>query len=239
MLKAVLFDLDDTLFDHRLCSRNALEQVRIQFPFFNNINLDEMEKIHLRLLDEIHLSYVLANKMTLEEARAARFNLLLKYTGNEQNEFLAKEIAIFYNQCYENGEWTPIPGALELLNELKLKYKIGVISNNFTQGQIKKIEKCGLTSLIDEIVTSEDTGFTKPDKKIFWILLNKMNVSSGEAVMIGDAWKVDILGAVNAGIKPVWFNRHNLTCPKESICRILTSFIPPLEAVKVIESVMF
>lgn len=237
MLKAIIFDLDDTLFDHRSCSRNALNRVRERYPFFRNTTLDEMEKTHLQLLNEIHLSYVLSNKMTLDEARTARFNLMLKYTGNETNDELAKEIAIFYNEWYEKDEWNSVPGAYELLQTLKEKYKIGIISNNFTKHQIIKLERCGLTELIDEVVTSEEAGYTKPDKRIFYLMLSRLNLSAHEAIMIGDSWEVDITGALNAGIKSIWFNRFNLPSPNPAMSREINSFIPPENVIKIIEEI--
>jgi putative hydrolase of the HAD superfamily len=93
-----------------------------------------------------------------------------------------------------------------------------------------------LEELIDELVVSDEYRINKPDKRLFYILLDKLNVKPEEAVLVGDAWEADIIGAKNAGIKAVWYNRFNLTCPDPSLCKIITSFVPVKEAVKVILS---
>ncbi len=82
-IKAVLFDLDDTLYDHRFSSRNGLETLKSNFECFREIPLDELEKEHLKLLNEIHLSKVLAGLFTIEEAREERYKRLFSTYGVE------------------------------------------------------------------------------------------------------------------------------------------------------------
>ena len=102
--------------------------------------------------------------------------------------------------------------------------------------QKRKILNCGFTGLIDEIVVSDDYKINKPDKRLFQILLDKLDVRAEEAVLIGDAWETDIIGAVNAGIKAIWFNRFRVACPDSSICKEIKSFVPVEDVIRLIES---
>ncbi len=81
-LKAVLFDLDDSLYDHQYGSRAALAALYGQYPAFQQISLDELERQHSQLLEEYHLR-MLRGEMTLDEVRFARFReLSARYNGS-------------------------------------------------------------------------------------------------------------------------------------------------------------
>ncbi|KXK49195.1 MAG: hypothetical protein UZ05_CHB002001926, partial [Chlorobi bacterium OLB5] len=75
-IKAVLFDFDDTLFDHRHASREGLRAVWKRYTCFHEMSLEDLEAEHLELLEQIHFSDVLFGRMSMEEARAERFKFL-------------------------------------------------------------------------------------------------------------------------------------------------------------------
>jgi HAD superfamily hydrolase (TIGR01509 family) len=100
------------------------------------------------------------------------------------------------------------------LKSLKSQAHIGIVTNNFLEEQRAKLDVCGLTPFVDIMVTSEECGYTKPAPEIFHITLDHLRCSAHEAVMIGDSWDVDIIGARNAGIRPIWFNRFGLKQPQ-------------------------
>jgi HAD superfamily hydrolase (TIGR01549 family) len=126
-----------------------------------------------------------------------------------------------------------VDGVVPLLTALKEKVKIGIISNNVVEEQLRKLQICGLTELLDVIVISEEAGAIKPDRKIFEIALERANAQSHEAVMVGDAWEGDILGAKAVGIRPVWYNHYKLPAINASI-PALDSFLPTEHALNVI-----
>ena len=69
------------------------------------------------------------------------------------------------------------------------------------QIQIKKIQHLKINHLINYLVTSEEAGVEKPDKKIFQIALKKLNKDASAVIMIGDSMEKDIQGAQNCGIR--------------------------------------
>lgn len=227
-VKTVLFDLDDTLFDHRGASLEALEVVRQEHPSLRERPLDELASRFFRLIDEGHLQ-VLMGRLTLEEARTQRFRQLLQLYGEAPAQEQAARMAQRYRTVYQRVR-RPVVGAAALLEQLKGRVKIGVVSNNLHEEQRDKLRHCKLDSLIDFLVTSERAGAMKPSAAIFRIALEWSGCQPQEAVMVGDSWEADVLGAHGAGIRPVWFNRWRLPCPNPAIARELCSFSPLEEA---------
>ena len=104
----------------------------------------------------------------------------------------------------------PLPDALEVLTLLKPRYRLGVISNTVGSGDRElsaALEKAGLRSLIDALVTSRDFGIAKPDPAIFAEGARRLEVPLVRTAMVGDRLDTDVAGALNAGIPAIWL-RH-------------------------------
>jgi putative hydrolase of the HAD superfamily len=220
---AVLFDLDDTLFDHWACTRAALASLRERYPALSRAPADVLEREHARLLEELHLQ-VLAGRMTVDEARIERFGRLLASAGESAGQEAAGAAAAAYRAAYL-GHWRPVDGALDLLAALHGRVATGVVTNNVASEQRQKIAACGFGPLLDAVVISEEAGVTKPDPRIFAIALERLGRSAAETVMLGDAWNTDIEGARAAGIRPIWFNRFGAPSRDDSVPEI-HSLIP-------------
>ena len=211
-LKSVFFDFDDTLFDHRYCSRSALDWLRHNYNCFNGTTLDELELEHLKILEEIHFRKVLTGEFSLDDARAERFRRIFHNHKMENPEKFMGEAARNYRKVYESS-YKLVDGAKDLLDSIKGKTKIVVITNNLIKEQQGKIKKCNVENYIDELVTSEEIGFTKPEPEIFHAALKRVNCAPDEVIMVGDSWERDVLGAANVGIKNIWINIFNEPCP--------------------------
>ena len=230
-LRVVLCDLDDTLFDHYRATEIALERLRDVEPGLAGEPFDAQVARHRSLLDTYHRE-LLAGRMTLEEVRIARFQGLL---GNGCDAGRALQIAKRYRQLYEQC-WYTVPGAVDLAAAIKQSgVAFVVVTNNLIEEQRQKLEQCGLTALVDHLVTSEDTGFAKPHRGIFDAALERVNASPDEAVMLGDSWEVDVLGAQAAGIRAVWFNRFKQPSPDATVAQLQT-FQPVAEALRILRT---
>ena len=229
---AVLFDLDDTLFDHWACTRAALVSLREQFPAFARVPAETLGDQHGRLLEELHLE-VLAGRLTVDEARVERFGRLLALAGDPAWRVAAADAAAAYRGAYLK-HWRPVEGALGLLQAMRGRAVTGVVTNNVANEQRLKIAACGFEPLLDAIVISEEVGVTKPDPRIFRIALEALGRPAAEAVMIGDAWQNDIEGARSAGIRPVWFNRFGAPSPDRTVVEVSA-----LEPTSVVLSLLF
>jgi putative hydrolase of the HAD superfamily len=214
----VLFDLDDTLFDHWACTRAALASLRETYQALRRVPADVLEREHARLLEDLHLR-VLAGRMTVDEARVERFGRLLACAGESAGPEAAAGAAAAYRAAYL-GHWRPVAGALDLLHAVHARAATGVVTNNVASEQRQKIAACGFGPLLDTVVISEEAGVTKPDPRIFEIALERLGRSAAETVMLGDAWNTDIEGARAAGIRPIWFNRFGAAPPEPSVTEI-------------------
>ena len=220
---AVLFDLDDTLFDHWGCTRVALGALQASHDAFGAWPFEAFESAHRQLLEALHLE-VLAGRLTVDDARLQRFRRLFEQAGGDASEALARAAAAEYRERYVEA-WRPVSGALELLQALHGRVALGVVTNNVAGEQRMKIDACGFGPLLDAVVISEEAGVAKPDPRIFELALATLGRAPEAAVMVGDAWGTDIAGARAASIRPVWFNRFGAVSPDPSVQEI-TSLAP-------------
>jgi putative hydrolase of the HAD superfamily len=211
MVRAVLFDLDDTLFDHQHCARAALAAVHGAHACFRGLPFDEFERFHADFLEELHVE-VMQGRLGIDAARIERFRRLFERAGLPADEALTKATATIYRERYLAARQA-IAGAAALLPEVRRRARVGIVSNNLLDEQQQKLQHCGLASHVDELVVSEDVGVSKPDPRIFEVALDRLGVTASDAVMIGDSWTADVAGALAAGIRPIWFNRHRQPPP--------------------------
>jgi putative hydrolase of the HAD superfamily len=213
MLRAILFDLDDTLFDHHHCAREALTAVYESDPVLAAMAFDEFERAHADHLETLHTE-VLAGSMGIDEARIERFRRLLVGFGGDAAA--ARAAAAAYRAGYVAAR-RAIPGAASVLARLRRRVRIGVVSNNLLAEQQEKLRQCALDRHVDALVVSEEVGISKPDPEIFRVALERLGVARSDALMVGDSWSADILGARAAGIPVVWFNPRRLSAPDAAV----------------------
>ena len=233
MLRAVLFDLDDTLFDHRACAREALSDVHRAHPAFLALQFQELERLHAGLLEDLHRR-VLTGELPLEIAREERFRRLFLAAGVTAADDLVSRTAATYRDGYIRIR-QPVPGAAALLERVRQRAKVGIVSNNLLAEQQGKLRDCGLDGHIDVLVVSEEAGMSKPDPRIFEIALERLGCAAGEVVMVGDSWAADVIGACDAGIRAIWFNPLGKPAPDPSAAvEQIRRLDPPDEALAVI-----
>lgn len=227
-VKAVLFDMDDTLFDHRHSSRSGLMAIQQRYSCFEQIHIDELERAHIALLEEVHVQ-VLSGTISLEQARAVRMERLFAQFGGQSSRSRNEEAAQMYREAYQAARQI-VPGTIALLKALRPHVKIGIVSNNLLAEQQEKLRYLELEAHIDALIVSEEVGITKPAARIFQVALERLRCSAEEAIMIGDAWQNDVIGAHRAGIKAIWLNRYGIPCPDPSLAKEISAF-EPIEAV--------
>ena len=123
----------------------------------------------------------------------------------------------------ERGEAKALPYTIEVLTELKSKFKLAVICNATTASleKVKEImQEAGILDFFNAVVVSTDVGYRKPDEHIFQITLEKLGVEPQEAIMMGNRISTDILGGNRMGMKTVlfkWSNKYQekVTCELE------------------------
>lgn len=99
----------------------------------------------------------------------------------------------------------PIPGTKKMLQALKGRYRLGLLSN-FTHAPAARniIGLMGLNPFFDVIIISGDLGYCKPHPLVFRKLVEGLGVPRGQILYVGDDIELDVAGAVGAGLQPVW-----------------------------------
>jgi HAD superfamily hydrolase (TIGR01549 family) len=233
VVRAVLFDLDDTLFDHRETSRRALAALRAEAPAFQIWSLDEFERRHVAVLEALHRSGVMQGAVSVDAAREERFRRLWRQIDGEPTADQVREAARVYRRTYVE-ERRLVPGARALLRALRPKVRIGIVTNNILSEQEDKLARFDLRPLVDVLVVSAEEGVSKPEPDIFHAALARLGCDVSEAVMVGDSWEADVVGATRAGVRAVWFNRRGDPNPDASLATEIRSLEPTDDVVRLI-----
>jgi HAD superfamily hydrolase (TIGR01549 family) len=231
VVAAVLFDLDDTLFDHAHCARTALDVIRGAHGCFSGIDLDELNRSHSTILEALH-GDVAVGRVSLDLARTERFRRLFRTAGVDADEALSSATAAAYREAYLNAR-RAVEGAADLLHVLHSRARIAVVTNNLVAEQREKLRHCGLDRYVDVLMASEEAGVSKPDPLIFELTLDRLECRADEAVMVGDSWANDVMGAQAAGIRAIWFDPAGMPPPDPNV-PVLRALLPVDEALRVI-----
>lgn len=126
-----------------------------------------------------------------------------------------------------------VEGARELMDYLRAKgYRMHMCSNGFHEVQYKKLAACGLRDYFDTIILSEDAGVNKPSSLYFDYALKVSGTNKKDTLMIGDNLQSDIIGALNAGLDAMLFNRWQV--PSQEFPQNLTFAVETLSEIKMI-----
>ena len=201
----IFFDLDHTLWDFEKNSGLAFNEIFIElnFPF----SLD----VFLKLYNPInHAQWKLyrENKITQEDLRFNRLNKTFEKLNYSASIGLIDKISEQYI-TYLSTFPHLFEGAIELLEALKSRFRLHIITNGFDKVQQFKIENSGIKSFFEFVFTAEKVGFKKPHPEIFIQSLKTVNTTAEASIMIGDSFEADILGALNQGMQAIHFNSHN------------------------------
>ena len=199
MIRNVLFDLDDTLFDFHKAEKIALTKTLVHF----GIDPTEETLALYSAINAAHWKRLELGEISREEVKVGRYRELFKTIGVECDPVKA---TAYYESMLAIGHYF-MPGAPELLEVLYGKYRLYIVSNGTAKVQEGRIGSSGIKKYMDGIFISQILGANKPDKQFFDICFAEIpDFSLSETVIIGDSLSSDIKGGINAGITTVWFN---------------------------------
>ncbi len=223
MKQCLLFDLDRTLWDF---DGNADRTYRAMFEAFNLSSLChvDFETFHecYRIINDTLWEAYRNGTLTKELLAVQRFSLTLEAFGCNANDPAIIRLSHRMGEYYvEEGtrQTGLMPGARELLEWLDTqrdRFILAVITNGFSEAQLPKMKTSGIDKYFDYFFLSEDLGFMKPDRRFFEAALAKMGAESGQCIVIGDDYNVDILGAMSAGIPQIYYNITGKPLPTDS-----------------------
>ena len=201
MIKAVLIDIDDTIFDFEKCSKNAFKKT------LKNLDLSYKEKdfSYFNKVNDILWTKQKLGEINIEEVFEHRSIMMSKYFELDIKKGLFNDL--FVKFLYDEIEM--VDEVEDLLSYLSDKYLIFAASNGVYDMQVNRIKKSYLDKYFKDIFVSDKIGFEKPDKRFFQKIMNITKFSNDDLIMIGDSIKSDIIGAKNSNIKSIYFNKEN------------------------------
>ncbi len=202
----LFFDLDHTLWDFETNANETLEQLFADYDLARHglFTFAEFSARYSEVNQALWRLYQ-SNKVTQKQLREARFMRTLTRLGVAEADIPGDISARF-------TEILPLKAAVfphthEVLTYLKNKdYRLHLITNGFEDVQHIKLRSSELTPYFEEIITSEHSGYLKPDPRMFAHALARTGATAAESLMVGDNLECDVLGAYNAGIDQVYFN---------------------------------
>jgi len=207
----VFFDLDHTLWDFERNSAMAFETI------FDKLKIEVSIVDFLEQYVPINLKYwelFRSDKITQKELRYGRFKEAfdnIEYAIDDETIFLLSEEYInclpLNNHLFE--------GTIELLEYLKPRYELHIITNGFADLQNKKLQNSNISHFFNTVTNSESAGVKKPNPLIFEYALESAKAKRENSIMIGDCIDADVNGALNCGIDAIYFNINNLVADEK------------------------
>jgi len=196
----LIFDADGTLFDFAKSEADALIKSfnKFNLHFDYNKHLKVYRTINHQIWSEFENGSISADNLKPERFRrfTSQFNFSIEPSvfSNAYLNYLAEAAFL-------------LEGANGLLNKIKGKFKLVLLTNGLTKVQRRRFALTNMKEYFDAIIISEEVGFKKPQVEIFDLALKKIGHSNkSDVLMIGDNLSSDILGGKNYNIDTCWYN---------------------------------
>lgn len=195
MIKAVVFDLDDTLISEKQYIRSGFKVVSSKISDEYGLDSEEVFKRMLELF---------------EESSKEVFNRLLDSFKIGYNKEKIIELIKVYREHKPDIEFFDdvIPTIAELR---KRGYKLGIITDGYKETQIRKIDALKCRELFDEIIITDEfgRGFWKPHEMSYKLMADKLGIVLNQMIYVGDNVSKDFVGANKLGVNTIYINREN------------------------------
>jgi len=214
MIKHIFFDLDHTIWDF---DKNAEETLQELYEIYKlrELGLLSASEFILRYTENNHSLWAQYHLglISKELLRAERFRKTFIELGVHP-----EKVPQQFEEDYVKISPTKtnlFEGAEKVLAYLQKKYTLHIISNGFRETTLTKMDLSGLNPYFTNVIISEEVGINKPDKAVFQYALDKAGANLEESIMIGDSLEADIYGAMNFGMKAIFFNPLNKEKPAD------------------------
>lgn len=206
MIKAVFFDMDDTMFCFASAHKQAMKEVKGYAEQVLQVSEKELEETLELVMRELQNQLGKYNPGI--HNRQVRFQNVLSLLGKKIYPHATEMYHCYWDTviaCIEAE-----PGLINLLSLLKKKEVfVGVCTDMTSYVQTQKLVKIGVIPYIDVIVTNEEAGVDKPGKKIFELCLQKCEYEAEECIFIGDKVEKDMMGAESIGMNGMWYSKYS------------------------------
>ena len=231
-LKAVIFDLDDTLTVHQAAYDDSYLVIAMEIARRHDIDptaaASSMPALFLRAGETTPQSGFLrrigigGRDLLWGDAGADRpeladistwlndFRVSLRRSVLQTHGICDRPLAARLAGQFPDEMWRrigPFPEVRTVVRSLADRFKLGILTNGMPPHQHRKLAASGVSDAFETTITSGGIGVGKPDSEAFDAVLEELGVSPHEALMVGDTFGRDVEGAVMAGIHAVWIDR--------------------------------
>ena len=201
MIRAVIFDIDNTLYSytdaHAYAKAALVEYASRNFGW----SAEEFTERHDRTMADVNSRL---DDVAAIHNRMIRYQNMLEAAGLPLEPHALAMYELYWETLMEYS--VPSEGALEFMELLKKQgIRLGAGTDMTARMQFRKLSAMGYLKYLDFVVTSEETGVEKPARALFDRCVEKSGAAPEECLFIGDNDKKDILGALSAGMKAAWF----------------------------------
>ncbi|AOW21779.1 YjjG family noncanonical pyrimidine nucleotidase [Urechidicola croceus] len=205
IIKHVFFDLDHTLWDFETNSAKTFEKI------FKKNNINIKVDVFLNYYRAINLTYwrlYRSDNISKEKLRYGRLKDTFDRLSYEITDNMIHTLSDEYIQVLPSFNHV-FDGTFDILEYLKPKYQLHIITNGFSEVQQEKLSGSKIAKYFDKVITSESVDVKKPNPKIFQHALDISGANKTQSIMIGDSWEADFIGAKNFGMKAIFCNFDN------------------------------
>ena len=203
MIKEVIFDIDSTLYDYEHGHACGMKQMSRYVKEQFGVEEEEFEQIYKKLNKEV--AERLGRDNAAIHSRSIRLQNMLEQWGQPLFPHLKKLYHLYWDTLLEVSK--PEPGSLEAVRGLcEMGVSIGIGTDMTTRMQYEKLESLGFAPYVKHIVTSQEAGYEKPHPEFMALCVRKDGCAPEECVFVGDTFKKDVLGDLDAGMHAVWYD---------------------------------
>lgn len=210
-IRAVLWDVDDTVFDYTGSDRTAaLRHLAAEGLLAGYATVTEAID-HWREVMDAQFKRFIAGEIDYFEHRRSRARAFLgkPLPDDEADAWFAR-----YVHHYE-AAWTLFPDVMPALDLLAAHFRHAVLSNADTIGQHRKLRVLGLSERFEHVLCADKLGCAKPDARAFRTACAKLELDPKEVVYVGDQLDTDAIAAQRAGLRGIWLDRSGRCSVRE------------------------
>lgn len=211
-IRAIFFDLDDTLLNDTEASERCAEQVARELGGDLGIAPEDLGAAYIDAAIEFWENLEPGGPRPPGSGiRRSMWRRALRKCG-VADDALADRMAQRYDEM-RIGYVELYPEVVPVLSDLRGRYHLAIITNGYRETHAAKIARLELNRFFDNLVLAGEVELVKPDPAIFRHAMESAGVGAGESVMVGDRFNRDVAGAHSAGMRAIWVNVRNERVP--------------------------
>ncbi|GAA3203365.1 MULTISPECIES: HAD family hydrolase [Streptomyces] len=202
-IRAVVWDVDDTLFDYTTADREGMRAHLLAEGLLARHSSVEEALARWREITDLQWARFAAGEVDFETQRRDRTRVFLdrELTDAEADDWFRR-----YVTHYESA-WSLFPDVLPVLDALATSHRHAVLSNSSLHVQDRKLRVLGVHDRFEAILCAAELGVSKPEPRAFLAACEALALPPDQVAYVGDHPEIDGRGAAEAGLLSVWIDR--------------------------------